>query len=133
MCAAVGKNALLIGTSVCRGLKLIMMVAGCGTATKWSGTQQSKGRTTCRDSGTAKPSTGLVPSEENHTQDAPKPRREILEKAKSRGQKSDHRLPDVRLWGKELTRNGQEVTLERVIEHINVSQLSWTPEHLYWT
>ena len=30
-----------------------------------------------------------MPSEESHTQDAPKPRREILEKAKSWGQKSD--------------------------------------------
>lgn len=81
----------------------------------------AKGRTTCRDSSTAKPSTGLVPSEESHTQDAPKPRREILEKAKSRGQKSDHWLPDVRLWGKELNRNRQEVTLGRVVEYITVS------------
>ena len=59
-------------------------VAGCGTATKRRGTQQSKSR-----SGTAKPSAGLVPSEESYTRDAPKHRREILEKAKSRGQKSD--------------------------------------------
>lgn len=92
-----GKEPLLVHTSACRGLKLIMMVAGHGTATRWRGTQQPKGRTVCRNTGVAKPSTGLVPSEESHTQDATKPGREILEEAKSWGQKPDHWLPGVRI------------------------------------